>query len=221
MMLEAVLTDSDFSDGKLSELTPCRLVLAHAILSDDGRSAAQTLFEIALRVAQDFPELHVGVLNCLDYPELAERLPVYVSEFGTQFAALIFIPDGDPHFTAAVYEEDAESFYFWVLGILLARYRPATTREEIIVRVAYDLMHEPVPDFMGERWDDVELRKNAINAARDALAPLLGDARNHAHQSKQTPRAQPTDTCTIGSVRARAKPAGTGNMLTNAATARS
>ena len=172
MMVEAVLTDSDFSDGKLSKLIPYTLVLAHASLSPDDRSAAQTLFKTALRIAQDFPELQVGLLNCLDYPELAERLPVYVSEFGTQFAALIFIPDGGLHFTAAVYEEDAESFYFWVLGILLARYRPATTREEIIVRVAYDLVHEPVPEFTGERWDDVSLRKHAISAARDALAPL-------------------------------------------------
>jgi hypothetical protein len=178
MMVGAVLTNSDFSDGKLLKLTPCTLVLAHANLSAGDRSAAQTLLETALRVAQDFPELQVGLLNCLDYPELAERLPVYVSEFGTQFAALIFIPDADPHFTAAAYEEDAESFYFWVLGILLARYRPATTREEIIVRVAYDLVHEPVPEFTGERWDDVELRKNAINAARDALAPLYEECPN-------------------------------------------
>jgi hypothetical protein len=173
MMVEAVLTDSDFSDGKLSNLTPCTLVLAHASLSpDDHHSAAQTLFETALEVAKDFPELRVGLLNCLDYPELAERLPVYVSDFGTQFAALIFIPDGEPHFTAAVYEEDAGSLYIWILGILLARYRPATCREDIIVRVAYDLMREPMPEFTGERWDDVEWRKHAVNAARDALAPL-------------------------------------------------
>jgi hypothetical protein len=89
MMVEAVLTNSDFSDGKLLKLAPCTLVLAHANLSAGDRSAAQTLLETALRVAQDFPELQVGLLNCLDYPELAERLPVYVSEFGTQFAALI------------------------------------------------------------------------------------------------------------------------------------
>ena len=171
-MVEAVLTDSHFSDGKLLNLTPCTLVLAHANLSVDDNSAARMLFETALRVAQDFPELQVGLLNCLDYPEVAERLPIYVSEFGTQFAALIFIPDGGPHCTAAVYEEDAESFYFWVLGILLARFRPATTREEIIVRVAYDLANEPGREQAGERWDDVELRKNAINAARDALASL-------------------------------------------------
>jgi hypothetical protein len=168
----ASLTDSDFFDGKLLKLTPCTLVLAHVSLSAEGRSAAQTLLETALRVAQDFPELHIGLLNCSDYPETAERLPVYVSEFGTQFAALIFVPDGGPHFTSAVYEEDAESFYFWVLGIVLARYRPATTREEIIVRVAYDLVHEPLPELAGERWDDVELRKNAVQAAREALAPL-------------------------------------------------
>jgi hypothetical protein len=174
MMAESVtLTDSDFTDGKLLQLTSCTLVLVHAGLSADDHSAAQMLFQTALGVAEDFPELQVGLLNCLDYPDLAEQLPVYVSEFGTQFAALIFIPDGHPHFTAAVYEEDAESFHFWVLGILLARGdRPATTREEIIVRIAYDLMHNPLQELVGERWDDVELRKNAIRAARETLAPL-------------------------------------------------
>lgn len=184
MMVEAVLTDSHFSDGKLLKLTPCTLVLAHANLSPDDHSAARTLFETALRVAEDFPELQVGLLNCVDYPQLAEQLPIYVSEFGTQFAALIFIPDGGPHFTAAVYEEDAESFYFWVLGILLARYRPATTREEVIVRVAYDLAYEPVREFAGERWDAVESRKNAIEAARDALAPAY---------EEWTPQTEQTD----------------------------
>jgi hypothetical protein len=174
MMVETVtLTDSDFSGGKLLKLIPCTLVLTHAGLSANDRSAARTLFETALRVAKDFPELHVGLLNCLDHPELAERLPVYVSEFGTRFAALIFIPDGHPHFTAAVYEEDAESFYLWVLGILLAQgYRPSVTREDIIVRIAYDLVHEPLQELAGERWDDVELRKSAIRASKDALAPL-------------------------------------------------
>jgi hypothetical protein len=57
MMVEAVLTDSDFSDGKLSKLIPYTLVLVHASLSPDDRSAAQTLFETALRVAQGHRQL--------------------------------------------------------------------------------------------------------------------------------------------------------------------
>jgi hypothetical protein len=174
-----VLTAADFIDGGLVSPGGCTLVIAHANLvgvapaEGDGPSKARELLEAALEIADVFQEMHVGLLNCLDFPATAEQLSVYVSDYGTRCATLIFTDRHDPHFIAAGGSETPASVHQWVLGILLARgYRPTTSREEIIVRLAYDLTQPTECDSPHLRWDDAEIRTMAILAATEALAPL-------------------------------------------------
>lgn len=173
-----ILIDKDFTGGNLANLDRCMLAIAHANLvgvipeDGEGRSDARELLEIALGTADDFPEMPVGLLNCLDYPELAERLSVYVSEYGTQCAALIFTEHGI-HYIAAGCNKTPASFHYWVLGILLASgHRPTTTRADIIIRLAHDLAQPLEGDPSNPRWDEVEIRTRAIEAATATLGPL-------------------------------------------------
>jgi hypothetical protein len=62
--------------------------------------------------------MRVGLLNCLEYPELSEKQSVYVSEFGTQCAVLIFIEGREPHVSSAAYNEMPVSLHHWNQGIL-------------------------------------------------------------------------------------------------------
>jgi hypothetical protein len=174
-----ILTAADFTDGRCTTLKGCTLVMAHAGLvgvapaDEHSQSDARELLDMALEIAGDFPEMQVGLLDCLAYPETSEQLSVYVSEYGTQCAALVFAEVHDPHFIAAGGKETLRSLQQWVLGILLAwGYRPTTSREEIVVRLAYDVAQPPEFDSPDPRWDDLEIRTMAILSAREALASL-------------------------------------------------
>jgi hypothetical protein len=182
MLEPIILTGEDFTDGRCTRLEGCVLVLAHANLAGvapavgGGQSDAHKLLNMALEIADDFPEMQVALLNCLAHPETSEQLNVYVSEYGTQCAALVFAEGHDPHFIAAGGNETRPTLHQWVLGILLAwGYRPTTSREEIIIRLAYDLTQPPEFDSPDPRWDDVEIRTMAILAATEALAPLYAE----------------------------------------------
>ena len=89
---------------------------------------------------------------------------------------LIFTSRPGPHFIAAGANETPASFHHWVLGILLAfGYRPTLTREEIVLRLAYDLAQPPECASADDRWDDGDLRTRAIQARTgDAEAALRG-----------------------------------------------
>jgi hypothetical protein len=173
------LTDRNFTGGRPIQLDRCTMVVAHANLAattpedGDGPSAARGLMTMALCITDDVPEMQIGLLNCLDYPQTAEQLSVYVSEFGAQCAVLIFTSRPGPHFIAAGADETPASFHHWVLGILLAfGYQPTVTREEIVLRLAYDLAQPPEFALADDRWDDVDLRTRAIRAVRETLKPL-------------------------------------------------
>jgi hypothetical protein len=175
----SILTDKDFVDGRPTDASACKLVILHANLfgvtpaEGDDHSDARDLLKMALEVAQDFPEVRLGMLNCLEYAELAEKQSVYVSEFGTRCALTIFIEGRDPHVISAGYNETPETLHHWVQGILAAwGLRPTVTREEIVVRLAYDIAQPPEVNFPAPRWDDPETRAQAIRAAREALGPL-------------------------------------------------
>jgi hypothetical protein len=174
-----ILTAEDFTDGRCTTLKGCVLVLAHADLvgvapaEADTQSDARELLDMALETAGDFPEMQVALLNCLAHPETSEQLSVYVSEYGTQCAALLFAEAHDPHFIAAGGKETLRSLQQWVSGILLAwGYRPTLSRAEIVVRLAYDIAQPPDFDSPDPRWDDLEIRTMAILSAREALASL-------------------------------------------------
>jgi len=173
------LTNEAFTGGRPVALDRCTMIVAHANLAatmpedGDAHSAARDLMNAALCITDDVPEMQIGLLNCLDYPQTAEQLSVYVSEFGTQCAVLIFTSRPGPHFIAAGANETPASFHHWVLGILLAfGYRPTLTREEIVLRLAYDLAQPPEFALADDRWDDVDLRTRAIQAAQETLKPL-------------------------------------------------
>jgi hypothetical protein len=174
-----VLTGADFIDGRLVRPNGCTLVIAHANLievaseGEDDRSDGRNLLRLALAAADDFLELQVGLLDCVVHPETAEQLSVYVSEYGIQCAALIFTERFDPHFIAASADDTPASFHQWLLGILLgAGGRPTASREDIVIRLAYDLTQSSRSDIADPRWDDPEIQQTAILAARQALAPL-------------------------------------------------
>ena len=57
----------------------------------DAHSAARDLMTTALCITDDVPEMQIGLLNCLDYPQTAEQLSVYVSEFGTVCRAHLYV----------------------------------------------------------------------------------------------------------------------------------
>src|ERR1700712_795366 len=108
-----ILSDKDFTDARPST-SPCKLVVLHANLfgvtpaEGDEHSDARDLLKMALDVAQDFPEMRVGLLNALESPELAEKQSVYASEFGPQCALMIFIEGREPHVISAAYNETPE-----------------------------------------------------------------------------------------------------------------
>jgi len=175
----ATLTDQDFIDAKPGSTSPYELVVLHANLygvapgEGDEHSHARDLLKMALEVAQDFPEMPVGLLDCLRYAALAEKLSVYVSEFGIRCAVMIFVDGRDPHVISAGYNETPEIFHHWIQGILSAYgFRPTVTREEIVVRLAYDIAQPPEVACPDPRWDDPEIRTQAIHEAREALRPL-------------------------------------------------
>jgi len=174
-----ILTDQDFIEAKPNSTNPCQLVVLHANLfgvalgEEDAHSHARDLLNMALKVAQDFPEIPVGLLNCLEYAVLAEKQSVYVSEFGIRCAVIIFIDGRDPHIISAGYNETLESFHHWIGGVLSAwGVRPTVSREDIIVRLAFDIAQPPEVVFVEPRWDDPEIRMQAIHAAEEALRPL-------------------------------------------------
>jgi hypothetical protein len=174
-----VFTGADFTDGYLTRLNGCTLVIAHANLTEvafedeEDRSDGRNLLRIALAAADDFPELQIGLLDCVAYPETAEQLGVYVSEYGIQCAVLIFTERSEPHCIAASADDTPASFHQWVLGILLGTGgRPTATREDIVVRLAYDLAQFSGPDTTDPQWDDPDIQQTALQAARQALMPL-------------------------------------------------
>jgi hypothetical protein len=174
-----ILTDEDFIDGHLIKCEQCTLVVAHADLANpipdqaNFRSDGRTLLEIARASAGQFPELRIGLLNCLTYPETAEQLSVYVSEYGTQCAALIFTKRYGPHCVVAGPDNTPQSFHQWVRGILLgAGGRPVSSRDDIVIRLAYDLALSAGVNSPDPQWDDPEVQNAAILAAGQTLVPL-------------------------------------------------
>lgn len=103
-----VLIAADFTDGRLSRLKGCTLVSSHVNLikaapeDENNQSDSRNLLKIALATADDFPELQVGLLDCVAHPDTAEALSVYVSKYGIQCAALILTEWSVRHFIAAL-----------------------------------------------------------------------------------------------------------------------
>ena len=100
-----VLIAADFTDGRLSRLKGCTLVSSHVNLikaapeDENNQSDSRNLLKIALATADDFPELQVGLLDCVAHPDTAEALSVYVSKYGIQCAALILTEWSVRHFS--------------------------------------------------------------------------------------------------------------------------
>jgi hypothetical protein len=178
-----VLTEADFveSMGYLIPRPPepgtCLLIVAHTNLygtepaeDEFDRSDARDFLKMALSVAQEFREIRVGLLNQNDAPAAIRRLPISVD--WSHAEASICLPCGE--WRQVICDgETPESLRLWLRGILLAiGLRSTITRDDLDVRLAYELAQPATWSFTDARWDEPDFRSKLYKAAKEELDRL-------------------------------------------------
>ena len=182
--LPRVLTEADFVES-MGYLMPrsvepgtCLLIVAHTNLygtepteDEFDRSDARDFLEMALTVAQEYPEIRVGLLNQNDAPAAIRRLPTSIG-FCADVDALVCLIPGE-YRQVSCDGETPESFRLWLQGILLATgLRSTISREDLNVRLAYELAEPESYSFTVARWDEPHFRSEVYKVAKQELDRL-------------------------------------------------
>jgi hypothetical protein len=133
----------------------------------DG-SDARDFLKFVLMVVQEFPEIRVGLLNRNDAPTALRRLPI---GFSHAEAALCLEPD----WRVVICDEDEtpDSLRLWLRGILLATgLRSTVSRDDLNVRLAYELAQPEKHSFSYARWDVPQFRSELYKAATQEVDRL-------------------------------------------------
>jgi hypothetical protein len=180
-----VLTDADFveSTGYLVSCPPepgtCLLIIAHTNLygteptEDEYDSCeARNFLEMLLTVAQEFQEIRIGLLNHLDVQASIRRLPIAPSGSFLYAEALVCLgPTEWRHIVCG--DETPESVRLWLRGVLLATgLRSTISRDDLNVRLAYELGQTEKYSFSDARWDAPHFRSKLYKAAKQELDRL-------------------------------------------------
>jgi len=177
-----VLTDEDFADHEhIRGHDGFVLVLAHTNMLDEKTAApdepdweqASGFLQMALRVAEEFPEVQVGLFNSRHYNFMARRLGV-LSSFSTfECWAQVFLDGLSAHSTSSDYDEPPDAFRTWLLGILIEfEYRRPQSLDEAMIWLAYNLCEHPMISYDEARWNEEGMRGRAVKAVRDNFKRL-------------------------------------------------
>ena len=179
-----VLTDADFveSMGYLEphpvEPDTCLLIIAHTNLygtkpvedEHDG-CGARDFLEMVLTVAQEFPEVRVGLLNDNDAPDAFIRLSI--DRRPPYAEALVCVGLSDWRRVECIDNDTLDSLRLWLRGILLTTgFRPTNSRDDLTVRLAYELAQPERYSFDDARWDVPHFRYRLYEAAKHELDRL-------------------------------------------------
>jgi hypothetical protein len=175
-----LLTDADFveSSGYLRPRPPepgtCLLIIAHANLygtepteDEFDRSDERDFIKMVLTVAQEFPEIRVGLLNQNDAPAAYRRLPTSIVNPAEALVCL------HSEWRQVECDETPESLRLWLRGILLAiGLRSTISREDLNLRLAYELAQPKLHSIPVARWDEPSFRSKLYKAAKQGLDRL-------------------------------------------------
>jgi hypothetical protein len=125
---------------------------------------------MVLTVAQEFPEIRVGLLNQDDAPAAIRRLP---TSLDCSHAEALVCLDSHEWRQVECDGETPESLRLWLHGILLAAgLRSTTSREDLDVRLAYELAQPETWSFSEARCDEPRFRSKLYKAAKQELDRL-------------------------------------------------
>jgi hypothetical protein len=179
--LPTLLTEADFVES-MGYLIPrpvepgtYLLIVVHTNLygtepteDEFDRSDADDFFKMVLTVAQEFPEIRVGLLNRNDALGAIRRLPIGLSHAE---AAVCLGPDW--RVVICDEGETPDSLRLWLRGILLATgLRSTVSRDDLNVRLAYELAHPEKYSMSEARWDVPHFRSELYKAATQELDRL-------------------------------------------------
>jgi hypothetical protein len=177
-----ILTENDFADHEhLRGHDGFVLVLAHTNLLDEKATApddhwwktATDFLQMALRVAEEFPGVQVALFNSRDHEFMARQLGVLFSYSTFECWAQVFCRGEYAHETAGQYDETADIFRTWLLGILFhSGYRRPQSLDEALIWLAYNLCEHPLIQYDEARWNDATMRTDAVKTMKDHFATL-------------------------------------------------
>lgn len=169
-----ILTEADFTEeyGYLVPRDKSWLIIAHENIDDENdRNGAHAFVQMVLSVAPDFPEITTVTLDTT--LEFAHRLPVSRYRSWAYAEALICL-SAEEWRVVLCDDEDANSIRTWLRGILLGcGMRPTVSREDLNIRVAYELAQPEACSFTDARWDVPHYRKQVCDAAKDKLDGMV------------------------------------------------
>jgi hypothetical protein len=174
-----ILSEADFAEPgyelRLRDAEPgtCSLIIAHTNLygttpAEDDHGARDFL-KMMLGVAEEFPEVTVGLLSRDDAGDLARWLQF---EPGSRPQANGVISTAGQ--TIVYYDhETPESLRLWFRGILLRiGIRACVSKDDLAVRLAYELAEPERYSFSEARWSTPRFRNRSYEAAKQALDTL-------------------------------------------------
>jgi hypothetical protein len=176
-----ILSESDFAEPgyelRLRNVEPgaCLLIIAHNNLygtipaEDEDDHGARDFLNMVLAVAEEFPEITVGMLNRDDAGDLARWLKFESGSWPTANAVI-----GTVSQMAVYYDnETPESLRLWFRGILLRiGIRPCVCKDDLAVRLAHELAEPELYSFDEARWGTPDFRSRVYEAAKEVLETL-------------------------------------------------
>jgi hypothetical protein len=179
-----VITDADFveSQGRLvpSPIEPgrCLVIVAHTNLygtndSEDEFDSfeARNFLKMVLSVAEEFQEIQIGLLNHHDAQAAILRLSLTYSGAAS---VLVCLHETEWRHIVCGEKEAPESVRLWLRGVLLGNgFRSTASRDDLNVRLAYELAQPATYDFGEARWDTPIFRSKLYNEAKQEIDGLV------------------------------------------------
>ena len=182
-----VITDADFveSRGYLvpSPVEPgcCLVIVAHTNLygtdaSEDEFDSfeARDFLKMVLAVAEEFQEIQIGLLNHHDAQAAIQRLSMTYSGAISGSEVLVCLHETSWRNIISGDGETPDSIRLWLRGVLLANgFRATTSRDDLNVRLAYELAQPATYDFGEARWDVPDFRSKVYYEAKQKVDGLV------------------------------------------------
>jgi len=182
-----VMTDADFVESQ-GYLVPgpvepgcCLVIAAHTNLcgTDDSEEEFDSFeprdfFKMALAVAEEFQEVQVGLLNHHDAQAAMQRISMTYSGANSGSELLICLHETSWRNIICGDGETEDSIRLWLRGVLLANgFRSTTSRDDLNVRLAYELAQPATYDFGDARWDVPSFRSKVYYEAKQKIDRLV------------------------------------------------
>jgi hypothetical protein len=177
------LTAEDFVGCDLKEGGDFTLLIIHTGLvgiasrpNEYHDDEARAFLAEIMRVAAEFSEIEVALLDSVAHPRPAQLLSACVHGSG-ECEALVFLGSSYARHRATAGCGDAgEDLRTWLLGLLLGEGpRQASSLDEALLWMAFNLAEPPTVDFDEARWDEPSIRDRAIAAVTSSMNALRRD----------------------------------------------